>query len=1837
MKTRYQRFNIFFLLLIITLSCETGKKKVSSDTDFGDYISAYTSGSISKASLIKVRLTGQFAAQTGKKDLKGLDLFDFSPEITGSVQWADQQTIEFIPDNQLETDTKYTATLNLDEFTDVPKEFREFNFVFKTIKQNFDVTINEVKTIGDKAQYQNIRGEILMADVSDVEIVKQIINPDFAGEFPETEWSSSPDGLVHVFTIDSLPRKNQAYTININWDGKQLGIEKKGKKSVTIPPVGEFKYISSKVIQQPEQYLQLQFTDPINPNQDLKGLVNIENVPNTRIITENNLVRVYPQTRLEGTYNVFIFEGIENVAGKKLNQENTINVTFEKLKPAVRWTGKGAILPSSVQGLILPFEAVNLKAVDIEITKIFDDNIRQFLQVNQFEGSYQLHRVGKSMLKKTVSLEESGVVDFGQWNRFTLDLNDLIKTDPGAIYRISVGFRKKYSLYDCGQTPSDEEMSDMDDEQFSDETDYDYGYRYYGEDYWQNRDNPCHRAYYGGRRSVSRNIFASNLGLIAKKGNDNSLHVFVTDIRTTEPLSGIEISVFDFQQQPLTSVTTNEEGKAVFEDMEDAFFIEAKRGSEHGIVKIDDGQSLSLSQFDVAGKAVGKGLKGYMYGERGVWRPGDSIYLTFVLKEEGNPLPQGHPILLELRNPNNQLSDRKVKKKNETGFYTFRLKTAPDAPTGNWTANIRLGGQSFNKQLKIETVKPNRLKIKLDFQSDEIVANRKQTATLESYWLHGAVAKNLKTKVDLVYHETKTSFDDFEKYHFDDISKPFHDEMTTIFEKKTNDQGISHIPIDFKTNRNAPGKLQANFLVKVFEQGGNFSINQVSKTFHPYTSYVGVHVPEGNNYRGMLTTDTTHKANLVIVDYEGKPVMQNRTIEMKLYKLSWRWWWDRYKGDLANYAGRTYKKPYRSGRVIANNGSASWSFRINYPDYGRFLLKAYDPVSGHSTAKVIYVNWPWYQRRKQDKGGVTRLELAADKEQYSPGEQIKLKVPAGNKGKVLLSIENGTKVLQTSWHDISPEKTEISVPVTSEMTPNVYLFATYIQPHAQTVNDLPVRLYGVIPVMVEDPATRLHPVIDMPDELESEKSFEMTVSEQDGKPMTYTIAVVDEGLLDLTNFPTPNAWDDFFAREALGVKSWDIYDHVIGAWGGELEKLLAIGGGAPGETKKSRKAIRFKPVVRFLGPFTLDKGNHTHRINMPRYVGSVRTMVVAGNGKAYGSNDKTTPVKKPLMLLATLPRVLGPGEKVRLPVTLFAMKDDIKNVKVSVETNDILKISGDHKQKVHVNEPGEQFIEFDIETDTVIGLAEVQIKAESGRYKALYDIELDVRAPNPQVTKIIENVVEAGESWETSFSPIGIRGTNSAVLEVASIPPVNLEKRLKFLIRYPHGCIEQTTSAAFPQLYLDNLTEIDKEFSSDIERNINHAIDRLRRFQLAGGGFGYWPNSMNVSEWGTNYAGHFLIEADKKGYYVPQRLINNWKNYQVSKARKWINDGSYSQLGQAYRLYTLALAGRTEQGAMNRLRSVANLSNAARWRLAAAYLLSGKERAAEKLISEATYDVSEYSSPGMSYGSGLRDKAMILEVLNLQGKTKEAFSLLKEISESLSSNRWYSTQTTAWSLIAVSGFAEKNMDTKEMTYTYTFNNDQENISTGKPISQPELNLSEKGKQVLQFENRGQGILYARVILQGKPQTGDMEDKEQNLKMDVRYKMLDGTTINPAEIEQGTDFYSEVTIKHPGLYSRYENVALTQIFPSGWEIINTRMVETGSSYNISKPVYQDVRDDRVMTYFDLSKGATKTFRIYLNASYAGTYYLPLVYAEEMYEASVNAKKHGQWVKIVRPGE
>lgn len=1854
---------LFFLLLMIVSfsSCTRTQKDIIPSAEYAPYVNAYTGGVISQNSTIRIELTHEQPMVDLNNELKE-NPFSFSPSLKGKAYWVSNNTIEFVPEEgTLKPGSLYECTFQLGKFVEVDKKLKEFNFSFRVQERNFTLSIEPLPITDAQPDEINIKGEICFSDIVKKEEVEKILTAKDGNNKSYPIEIIPTDNLTrYQFCINQVPRDTEDYQLTITANGSPARIDQTQSEEVLIPAKDSFRFLSATRIDEPENGIEVVFSAPLSDTQDLKGLIEIPELSSSVFQIKENRVFIYFEANQLSKLTLNIHEGVKSSQDKTLGTSHSISFSEINLKPQVEMLTTAAILPDS-KSLIIPFRAVNLYAVDLSVIRIFENNVLMFMQTNSLASANELRRSGRLVYKKTLWLGKDTSKDIHNWENYSIDLAGLIRQEPGAIYRVILSFRQEYSAYPCGgvdnqdikfadnNTPdglmkvSGSALSEADEAVWDTPEAYYYyngGTMDWSVYRWKERDNPCHPSYYmNSDRAAACNVFASNLGMIVKRNSLNKLWIAVSNILDTNPVGKAQVTVYNFQLQPIGKGETNGEGFVEISSKGTPFIVVAEAEKQKAYVRVVDGEEQSVSRFDVGGKEIQKGLKGFIYGERGVWRPGDTLHISFILEDREKRIPDKHPVALEIYNPKGQFYTKMISTQGMNGFYTFDVPTQAGDPTGLWNAYIKVGGTTFHKGLRIETIKPNRLKINLTLPKILQSTDKNVTVPLASAWLTGATASKLKAKVEMSLSKVNTQFKNYGQYIFNDPATDFTTIKTDVFDGILNAEGKAGVTLKVPAATNAPGMLNATFTTRVFELGGDASIYTQSIPFSPFVSYVGINLnqPKGK----YIETDKDHVFDIVTVNSQGQPVNRSN-LEYKIYRISWSWWWENSDESFGTYINNSSITPVASGKLQTSGGKTTFKFRVDYPSWGRYLVYVKDKDSGHATGGTIYVDWPESRGRsnKTDPSGIKMLTFSLDKDSYEIGETATAIIPAAAGGRALVSIENGSSVLHREWIEVTNEgDTKYTFEITPEMTPNVYLHISLLQPHAQTINDLPIRMYGIAPVFVTNRQTVLQPQIQMPEVLRPETDFNVTVSEKSGKPMTYTLAIVDDGLLDLTNFKTPDPWNEFYSREALGIRTWDMYDNVLGTSAGAYSSLFSVGGDATLKPADA-KANRFKPVVKFIGPFYLEKGRQqTHTLKLPMYVGSVRAMVVAGQDGAYGNAEKTAFVRTPLMLLSTLPRVLSIQEEITVPVNVFAMEKQVKNVTVSLQASGGgVQIEGSHQQSLTFNRPGDQLVFFTLKTGNKTGKATIKLTASGGGQQTKETIEIEVRNPNPIVTLRSSEWIETGQNKELSYQLGSLSANNQIKLEVSRIPSVDISRRFDFLYNYQHHCTEQLTSKALPLLFIAQFKTIDTREAEKIKANVQEAIRQIYARQLPNGGFVYWPGNAVADEWISSYTGMFLTLAQEKGYAVHANVLNKWKRFQRAAAQNWrmpqeANNWQQwqSELQQAFRLYTLALAGAPEYGAMNRMKEQPGLSIQAKWRLAAAYALTGKMKPAEELVYNAETTVIPYSSMNQIYGSSDRDKAMILETLLLMNRERDALQQAKVVSKNLSQENWFSTQSTAFALMAMGRLAEKLSGSLDFTWTWN-GKQQPAVKSAKAVFEKEISTSPKSGTVA-VKNQGKGALSIDLITRTQLLNDTLPAISDNLRMDIRYASMDGKPMSVNDIRQGTDFTAIASISNTSGTTDYTNLALTHIIPSGWEVYNERMTvpeaepqeTTDSSGNVSgQYTYQDIRDDRVLTYFNLRRGETKIFTIRLQATYAGNFILPAVQCEAMYDVNVQAR-------------
>jgi len=1849
------RFRIFLLFSVSTLflplilqDCRSKKveegRPIEYTEDMAKLISQVPAGVVSPDEPLIVKFAESVATKGQVGTTLKKSIFQVEPQISGITRWKDRKTLEFKPNKSLPLRQHYKGALDLAQLFPTRKSMKPLHFQFEVAGRELDKVSADFQLIKrddpTKLRYQ---GKIIFTVPTDLQKVKEATSLEVQGKPVELTWQNSSNEKSFQFESPVLTRDSEAKNLTLKIGHTPVEISQDFKKKTVLPTMETLSVSDiSKMESGDVPRVKVKFSDELDPTQSIAGLVTIDGQTQTSLNISGESILVESGFEFGKKYTVHVHAGIRSRWGTTLGKERTEEVDFDDLKPEIRFANDGAFLPTSNKQEIR-FMTLNLRRVHLEIIKVFESNLGQFLQEQDLDGSRRRSQGFRFENRVGVSVADTELVigaQKNQWLQNSLDLRNILKLEPKGLFLLSLRFERKDMIYgDIGEDDGENSRT-----------------RYYGSDYYNDPYSPGY-VYRHGR--AYKPVILSDIGLMHLAG-DNTHIVYATDIVSSEPMADVKVTLRTYQNQILATGKTDANGKVAFQNIsEKVFYIAGEKGEQRSVVK-SNAMGWNLSTFDTGGaESTSSGLRAFLYTERGVYRPGDEINFAAIIRNDEGTFPENHPVTLKVFNPKNQKVHEETNRDGTDGFYHFNIQTKEEDLTGDWRAVLKAGGSTFEHTLKIETVVPYRLKVQIDPSKKRLDwTDDKLHLDLHSEYLFGAPASELRAEVEVTLQNKTKSVPKYSGFVFENQAVKYQSSTNKIFTGKLNAKGNASIDWDLPPMNNAPSELDALVNAKVYEKGGRPNQNWMHIPVEPYQYYVGIQPPKTR--WGYVRLNEVTPISVVLVDTAGKEVAGEQ-MHYRIYQNNRYWWWEydsredfhlRFKSD-------SQTQLVDEGTLISQDMPARIDFKPE--DRGQYLIEVQYGKDGH-TASIFASAYPWGTVPPGGENAGT-LSLSADRTKYHPGEEATLTFPVPLKGRVLLSLASGEKILSSKWYVPDGEQNEmqVKVPITDDMVPTTYASVSVIQPHAQTVNDRPIRMYGVVPLNVENRDTRQPIKVQAPKELKSNKPFTVKVKTLDGKPTQFTIAVVDEGLLALTQFRTPDPWQEFFRKLRLGIDISDLFSDVIGANKGDVFRTFSIGGGMAEKYRQSQLAParekQFKPVSMFKGPLKTDENGEAEvQFTMPDYIGAVRVMVVNASQNRYGHAEKTIPVKTDLMVEPSLPRVLGPGDKFVVPVTVFAMQDDIKKVQVAVETNDLVDVVGDSTKTVQFTNTGQQDVQFHLHAKAAMGGAKITVRALSGNYSTEKTTNIAVRPTSPRIYTTTTHELKAGERTTIKIPDQGVTGSNHASLTINRGPKIELGRRINWLIHYPYGCIEQTVSSVFPQLYLKKfLTGIigAEAAEKDIDKYINAGIQRLYKFQLVSGAFSYWPGGTKPSVYASVYGGHFLIEAKQRGYHVPEDLYNNWLYYMESQALVTRDN----LMIRVYRVYLLALAGDAQMGAMNLLResNLKDMTNPEKWMLAAAYQLAGAKRNADTILENAGLAVPEYSYYGETYGSSLRDKAIILDAAVQLGRFDVADKLAEEIGSALSEKRWYSTQTVGYSLLAEGKYLNhlEGGDNKQMKLAGTItlpNGEMQKFDTGDLMYTMQLD-QDFGKEIQIYLDPKSNLRRVNVNLDwnGIPLHPELPDISKNLTLQVEWYDEDGSIIDISQLKQGTTFWGHFYVERKNNSQPLDELALVQVLPAGWEIENTRLTKEDQPpwmryWNLNTEDYTDIRDDRIMWFFDIKpqwhrrqqpnhqrKGAD--FIVKLNAVTVGEFTLPPSIVEAMYDDNYQARKGGRTVQVV----
>jgi uncharacterized protein YfaS (alpha-2-macroglobulin family) len=873
-----------------------------------------------------------------------------------------------------------------------------------------------------------------------------------------------------------------------------------------------------------------------------------------------------------------------------------------------------------------------------------------------------------------------------------------------------------------------------------------------------------------------------------------------------------------------------------------------------------------------------------------------------------------------------------------------------------------------------------------------------------------------------------------------------------------------------------------------------------------------------------------------------------------------------------------------------------------------------------------YNNTQYSSFEVNNEGNVT---IKTDKDTYSPDETVNILFTTPFEGRMLVAVERD-KVMEYHFLNTKDRAATLSLKAKNSYLPNIYIAATLFRP--MDGSELPLTVaHGYKNINFAASKNKLPIALTIAEK--SRSQTKQTIVVKTIPNALVTIAAVDEGILQVKNYKAPTPYDFFYQKVALGVSSYDVYPLLLP----ELRfKSSTTGGDGADEENTGRVnplfVNRVKNVSFWSGILKADAaGIVRYDIDVPQFSGAIRTMAVAYKDNAFGSVDNTMKVADPIVISTALPRFLSPEDELSVPVTLSNTTDKNVQAQVKLMLEGPLSALGTSTQTVSIAANKEARVVFKMAAINNIGAAKVNISVTALHETFENSTEIAVRPSAGLQRTTLAGAVPAGSKQQINLANNFLAGTAKGSITISNSPIVQFSKNLSYLVQYPHGCLEQTISAAFPQLYLSDLIKnlsLSQGAVINTNYNVQQAIYKLQSMQLPSGALSYWPGNDYESWWGSVYAAHFLLESQTAGFEVNESTLTRLMNYLKARLKKkevseyYFNGNKRKTIAAReipYSLYVLALAKQPELSTMNFYKgNISSLSIEGKYLLAGAFTLTGQRDKAEQILPLSFSGEEADREFGGSFGSYIRDKAIALNTLLATNPNHtQVTNLAQQVSRDLLSSQQLSTQEAAWGILAMGKLAKKANITSGTANLW---------SNGTSILQTTgiaktLDLERHLGSKLDLKVAGTGAFYYFATLSGISRDGSIKLEDKSMKVRRQYYDRNGEAITNNTFKQNQLIVVKVTIS-TAFSGRVDNVVISDILPAGLEVENTRLNElpdlkwVTEIKNKDEVDYLDVRDDRV-NIFCWASGKPRTFYYMLRAVSPGKFKLGPIQADAMY--------------------
>ncbi|EMF4670731.1 alpha-2-macroglobulin family protein [Providencia stuartii] len=1576
------------------------------------------------------------------------------------------------------------------------------------------------------------------------------------------------------------------------------------------------------------------FSVPLYEEQDFSQYLNLVDVKSGKLdgaweLSDNKMELRFRHLPPSRELNLTVNTGIKAINGRTIEQPFEKKLQTAQIIPTVGFASKGSLLPSKVaQGL--PVIALNVDKVDVNFFRIDEKQLPQFLSMWQYRSNYE-YWYSEEFLNKT-ELAYTGRFDLNpdKNTRQTvlLPLKDIKELQQDGVYLAIMQKAGSYSY----QFPA--------------------------------------------------TVFTlSDIGVSLHSYQDQ-VDVFTQSLAKGSALKGVELRILDEKGQLVNQATTDSEGHAKLDKLAGGKLLLATLDGQTSMIDLTQ-PALDLSEFDISGP-TGYAKQFFVFGPRDLYRPGELLLVNGLLRDgDGNPL-KAQPVKVDVLKTDGQVVRSFVwqPEKDHDGLYQYQYEIPQSAETGGWSLRFDLGDGSPLRYYKfnVEDFMPERMALDVTTKDKPILNNQPVEFDIQGRYLYGAPAAGNELQGQIFIRPDREAVAKLPGFEFGFASEEGLQRKLDEFDLTLDDTGETAISVPQSNWESLRSPIKVIAQVSLLEAGGRPVTRRAEQAVWPAREMVGIrplfnkkeiYDYRTDRYAQRYNVDENSLAEfeLVFADAAGNKLEANNLTARLIYeRRDYYWNWSESGGWTSNYDQKDL--------VMANENikiSQGQTTKVSFPvDWGAFRLEVINENNQLVTSLPFWAGYSW-QDNTGGNGAVRpdQVKLSLNKPAYLPGEKAKVRVesPKAGKGYILLESSNGP----LWWQEIDvPEKgMEIEVPVNKEWARHdLYITAVVVRPGDDSKEATVKRAIGVLHLPLADENRKIGLALSAPTQMRPNQDLIVKVkaTAQDGKPLPEKVNVllsaVDTGVLNITDFKTPDPYDAFFGRKRYSVDQYDVYGHLIEGQG----KLANLRFGGDGEdTSLDRGGMKPLTEVQIIAeqaaPVTLDKnGEGEISLPIPDFNGELRVMAQAWNEKDFGHADSKVVVAAPLITQMSMPRFMAGGDKSYFALDLTNTTDNTQNVTVTFKASGMVKLEGTATKELALVKGKRTTVTLPVRADYGYGQGEVSmtingidlpdesLKAYSNSWK------VGVRPAQPAETVSYAVAIEPGEQW--SLPTENLQGLSPNTLEgqvlLTSRPPLQIARYIRELFAYPYGCLEQTISGLYPSLYSSqaelNKLGIKSQTDDDRRKAIELGIPHLLSMQRPDGGFSLWDRNGREEYWLTAYAADFLNRANQRGYAVPKEALTNANSRLLSYLQDgnqinypYVDDQSAARFAaQAYAGLVLATQQKAPLGALRQLYSRSQEANSGLplVQLGIALNLMGDKTRGDNVIADGLKKQRARYSYSGDYGSIIRDDAMIVALLNeYQLMTKARDQKLQMLSNNLVSQQYFSTQESNALYLA----GRYYVNNTETPWKAVINGQQPPMTSDKPIN--EFLTKEQLKTGYSIENTGTNTLYGQLNVVGYPlYTPTPSSNVLNVKR--TYLDLQGRPISLDRLRTGEMVVVKLEVNAS---QRVPDALVVDLLPAGLELENQNLANSSANLSETAPNLQEViddmqqsqvnhmeyRDDRFVAAVEVEQYRPTTLVYLARAVTPGVYSIPAPQVESMYVPEWRAvgKANGQ-LEVVR---